>query len=103
MKKDHVEILLEDIRGKLDLVFEGHAMLNNKIDRVAIDLNQKIDDLNEKITLETRTLHQKIDKVAADLHQKIDKVAADLGETNRKLDQVRCNGYKSLRYCISAT
>lgn len=26
MQKDHLEILLEDIRGKFDLVLEGHKI-----------------------------------------------------------------------------
>ena len=31
MEKDHLEILLEDIRGKFDLVLEGHDVLRKEI------------------------------------------------------------------------
>ena len=78
MKKDRLEILLEDIQGKFELVFEGHAMLNNKIDRVATELSQKISEVDQKIDRVAENLNQKIDRVAADLGQKIDKVADDL-------------------------
>jgi len=32
MGKDHLEILLEDIRGKFELVLEGHESLSRKMD-----------------------------------------------------------------------
>ena len=38
MQKDHLEIILKDIREKFDLVLEGHAALGGKIDAVAEDL-----------------------------------------------------------------
>jgi hypothetical protein len=31
MEKDHLEILLEDIRGKFELVLEGHESLRQEI------------------------------------------------------------------------
>ena len=31
MEKEHLEILLEDIRGKFDLVLEGHDTLRQEI------------------------------------------------------------------------
>ncbi|MFA5516325.1 MAG: hypothetical protein WDA20_08555 [Desulfuromonadales bacterium] len=31
MEKEHLEILLEDIRAKLDLVLEGHEVLRREI------------------------------------------------------------------------
>jgi hypothetical protein len=63
MQKDHLEILLEDIRGKFDLVIEGHDALNRKIDT-------KFDELKEEIghnSFLIRNLNDKIDGVAADL------------------------------------
>ncbi len=32
MKKEHFEVLLENMTSKIDLVLEGHAVLNKKID-----------------------------------------------------------------------
>ncbi len=34
MKKDHLEILLEDIKERFDLVLEGHESLLQNIDNV---------------------------------------------------------------------
>jgi len=32
VQKEHLEIFLEDIREKFDLVLEGHAALDRKVD-----------------------------------------------------------------------
>jgi len=81
MFQRYIGVLSEDLQGKLDLVVEGHAVLDQKID-------QKFDQLNEKIEHNTfliDTLNGKIDAVAADLKAtdkrlsgKIDAVATDL-------------------------
>lgn len=63
MKKDHLEILLEDIRGKFDLVLEGHDTLRKEIRDSRVELCEKINLVDFKVG----TLNQKIDAVAADL------------------------------------
>jgi outer membrane murein-binding lipoprotein Lpp len=63
MEKDHLEILLEDIRSNFELVLEGHAALDKKIDTRFDELNEKIEHNSFKID----TLNKKIDAVAADL------------------------------------
>ena len=63
MKKDHLEILLEDIRGKFDLVLEGHDTLRQEIRDSREELCEKINLVDFKVG----TLNQKIDAVAADL------------------------------------
>lgn len=68
--------MLEDIRGKFDLVLEGHEALHKRIDIV----HQKLD---EKIDLNTFKLEAKIDGVESRLSQKIDAVAADLSAHRR--------------------
>ncbi len=63
MEKGHLEILLEDIRSKFELVLEGHTALDKKIDT-------RFDELNEKIehnSFKTDAMNKKIDAVAADL------------------------------------
>jgi hypothetical protein len=40
MEKDNLEMPLEDIRGKFDLVLEGYSVLNKRID----DFDHKLDD-----------------------------------------------------------
>jgi outer membrane murein-binding lipoprotein Lpp len=74
MKKDHLEILLEDIRGKFELVLEGHESLSRKMDGRFDELNEKIEHNSFLIG----TLNKKIDDVENKLGAKIDAVAADL-------------------------
>jgi len=103
MEKDHLEILLEDIRGKFDLVLEGHDVLhkeirdtreelcekvnlvdfkvetlNQKIDGVRDELGEKIDGVESRLSNEIRATNQRIDSAEARLSEKIDAVAADL-------------------------
>ena len=63
MEKDHLEILLEDIRGKFELVLEGHESLSRKMDGRFDELNEKIE--HRSFLLDT--LNKKIDGVASDL------------------------------------
>ncbi|MBW6511790.1 MAG: hypothetical protein K0A93_06685 [Desulfuromonadaceae bacterium] len=81
MKKDHLEILLEDIRGKFDLVLEGHEVLRNEIRETRTELKKDIELAHFKIDI----LNNKIDTVAGDLKAtdkrlsgKIDTVATEL-------------------------
>jgi hypothetical protein len=63
MEKKHLEILLEDIRSKFDLVLEGHAALNSKI-----DANQaKSGEEFAHIRFQLKTLNAKVDQVKEDL------------------------------------
>ena len=81
MEKEHLEILLEDINGKFDLVLEGHESIRGEIR----DLAQKTEERFDLVDFKIDTLNEKIDAVAADLKAtdkrlsgKIDAVAADL-------------------------
>ena len=114
MQKDNLEIIFEDIRGKFDLVLEGHdalhkeikntrkelcekinlvdfkvGALNSKIDNVEISLSKRIDNveisLNQKINSVEISLSKRIDSVETSLNQKIDSVETSLGG---KLDAV---------------
>ena len=98
MEKDNLEILLEDIRGKFDLVLEGHEVLrkeikdtredlcekiqfvdfkvgalNQKIDGVHDALNQKIDGVHDKLDKKIDGVHDKLDKKIDGVHDKLDK------------------------------
>ena len=81
MDKDHLEILLEDIRGKFDLVLEGHDVLRKEIRDTREELSEKINLVDFKV----ETLNQKIDGVHDDLNRKIDGVRNELGQ---KIDAV---------------
>ncbi|MBM4333900.1 MAG: hypothetical protein FJ117_22240 [Deltaproteobacteria bacterium] len=81
MEKDHLEILMEDIRGKFDLVLEGHDTLRQEIRDTREELCEKINLVDFKV----ETLNKKIDGVDANLNRKIDSVEENL---NRKIDGV---------------
>ncbi len=44
MGMERFEVLLEDINRKMDLLVEGHQMLNQKIDRVEANLTRQIQE-----------------------------------------------------------
>jgi outer membrane murein-binding lipoprotein Lpp len=88
MEKTHMEVLLEDIRGKFDLVLEGHDALRGEIRELGRKTEERFDLVDFKID----TLNQKIDGVAADLKAtderlsgKLDAVVADLKATDERL------------------
>ena len=67
MQKEHLEILLEDIRGKFDLVLEGHEVLRREIREVREESNAKHEQTALLIKAVSDHLSRKIDGVAADL------------------------------------
>jgi len=81
MEKEHLEILLEDINGKFDLVLEGHESIRGEIR----DLAQKTEERFDLVDFKIDTLNQKIDAVDEKLTKKIDAVAADLKATDKRL------------------
>ena len=90
MEKDHLEILLEDIRGKFDLVLEGHDVLHKEIRDTREELCEKIDlvdfkvgALDQRIDAVETSLSQRIDAVETSLSQKIDAVAENLAAHRR--------------------
>ena len=85
MKKEHLEILLEDLSSKFDLVLEGHDSLRGEIRELSRKTDErfdlvdfKIETLNKKIDKVEDRLNKKIDSVEQKLSGKIDAVAADL-------------------------
>lgn len=85
MKKEHLEIILEDMNSKFDLILEGHVGQRQAIDDLdrrtterfdLVDL--KFEALNKKIDTVDQRLSNRIDNVEKSLGEKIDAVAADL-------------------------
>ena len=81
MEKDNLEMILEDINGKFDLVLEGYAALDKKLDNRFDELNEKIENNSFKIEI----LNQKIDGVEKKLTEKIDGVEEKL---TKRIDDV---------------
>ncbi len=59
MEKDHLEVLLEDIRSKFDLALEGHAVLDKKID----DFRQEFVEFRQETEFKNNLLNKKIDSL----------------------------------------
>jgi predicted PilT family ATPase len=98
MKKDHLEIILEDIQSKFELVLKGHDALRKEIRDAREESNQKHDHtafliqvLNKKIDEVDGRLSKKIDDVDARLSMKIDGVAADLSAHRRDTEAHRAD------------
>lgn len=90
MEKNNLEILSEDIRGKFELVLEGHDALHQEISNTRKELCEqiklvdfKVETLNQKIDNVHDKLDKKIDNVRDELGKKIDNVAADLAAHRR--------------------
>jgi len=52
-KKEHIEIILEDMQAKLDLLIERNASLCSKLDRI----NQEIQNQNRQMKAELANLN----------------------------------------------
>ena len=85
MKKENLEVLLEQMNGKLDLVLEGHEVLRSEIRDLSRKTDErfdlvdfKIDTLNKKIDAVDVKLTKRIDAVEENLSNRLDAVAADL-------------------------
>ena len=93
-EQNHLEIILEDMNSKFDLLIEGHQGLQREMREMRTDLkgdielcNFKIDTLNTKIDGVEEKLTKKIDGVEEKLTKKIDGVAADLKATDERLSK----------------
>jgi hypothetical protein len=81
MEKDHLEILLEDIKEKFDLVLEGHDVLRKDIH----DLRQEVRENQAETNFKFDTLHRRIENVNDNLTTRIDQVETSL---SAKIDAV---------------
>jgi hypothetical protein len=49
MRKDHLEILLEEMNSKFTLVLEGHAVLHKEIKDTRLEFSEKLDLVEFKL------------------------------------------------------
>ena len=89
MKKEHFEILLEDVNSKFELILEGHAALLSEMREQGRKTDERFDLVDFKID----TLHKKIDAVDKRLSDKIDAVAVDL-KAHRSDTEAHCGVYR---------
>ena len=109
MEKDNLEMILEDINGKFDLVLEGYAALDRKLDNRFDELNEKIEDnsfkieiLNQKIVGVEEKLTKKIDDVETKLTKRIDGVEDKLTKRVDGFEQNLSNRLDALAEDLSA-
>ena len=76
----YVGTMSEDFQHKLDIVVEGHQLLDEKIDRQDKRLNNKMDRLDEQL---------------GRVEGKVDSVADDLAE-HRRDTEAHKDGYKAM-------
>jgi len=81
MEKEHLEMILEDINGKFDLILEGHDGLRKELR----ELSRRTDERFDMVDFKFDVLNNKVDTVVADLKatdarlsNKVDDVAAEL-------------------------
>ena len=81
-KKDRMEVLLEDINGKMKLLIEGHQALTERMDRLEENFNQKLDERTAQIRGEIlgvrKELKGEIQGVRSELKQDIEGVRKEL-------------------------
>lgn len=92
MEKNHLEIILEDIQSKFELVLEGHDALRKEIRDAKEESNEKhehtallINGLNKKIDGVESRLNKRIDGVESGLTKRIEEVESRL---NKRIDGV---------------
>ena len=60
MKKEHLEVILEDMNSKFDLVFENFQSLRDKINENKIDSDNRNDETNKLLKFAYDDLDKKI-------------------------------------------
>ena len=99
-KKDQIEVLLEDINGKMKLLIEGHQALTERMDRLEENFNQKLDERTAQIRGEIlgvrKELKQDIGEVRGELKKEIQGVKKELSNKIGKLDEKVTEALKKL-------
>jgi len=82
-ERHRMEIILEDMNGKFDLLLEGHAALDQKIDRVQATSHNQHTEAMAMIKTVHDSLDAKIGGVEQRLSTKIDSLRDELKEDIR--------------------
>jgi dsDNA-specific endonuclease/ATPase MutS2 len=86
MEKDHLEVLLEDIREKFDLVLEGHDVLRKDIGNLRNEVRENKDETNFKLD----ALHQRVENVRGELKGEITGLREELkGDTTGLREELK--------------
>jgi len=90
-EKSNLEVILEDINGKFDLVLEGHATLEHMIHEHRAETRQDKREIQALIQISHDSLDAKINKVSTELKETREEIQA----VDRRLTiEVRAVGQK---------
>lgn len=81
LKKEHFEVLLEEIRSDVKLALEGHQGLNRKLDEVKSELGEQIDVVRiglQGVKTDLQGVKADLRNVERNLGKKIDDVKTAL-------------------------
>lgn len=84
--KERFEILLEDVRDKINIVVEGHAALNDKFDRLKEEMTAKHSGFNRKLKLVHFSLKNEIKAASCALMDEIKTVKEDVKRVDEKVE-----------------
>ncbi|MBI4159925.1 hypothetical protein HY504_02040 [Candidatus Wolfebacteria bacterium] len=81
-------VILENIDSKLDLVVEGHQVLDKKVDDLRLDMSQRFDDVDYKFSVvldELGVIRNELkEKVGRDEFVLLEKRVAKLEKVTQK-------------------
>ena len=87
MKKDHLEIILERMDSKFDLVIESQDAVNKKIDNVQASLDEHIQEnkKDQRLILQMiKEVSQETKDVRKELHQETKGIRKELAELRQE-------------------
>jgi len=85
-ERSHLEVILEDINGKFDLVLEGHVTLEHMIHEHRAETRQDKRELQALIQTSHDSLDAKINKVSADLKETRDDLSSKIEAVGVKVE-----------------
>ena len=93
-KKEHFEVILEDINSKLDLVFENFQSLNHKIDQNKIDSDKRNDETNKLLKFAYDDLDKKIQGNGSKIEQNSNLIKENRTLIKENSKKIENNGAK---------
>ena len=82
-EQQRFEILLEQIRSQLQIVAEGHSLLDQKIERMAEKFERRFEEVETSMRLGFKKVYERLDKIETRLGEveiRLDKIETKLGE-----------------------
>ena len=90
----HFNVLFEDIKSKVQLVLEGHAILDRKIESTRQDLKDTILQVHQEV----KWTNERIDET----NERIDKTNQQLQELSKEIKHVLSNHEERLTHLETA-